>query len=266
MGAIAMILAALIAGSFVGITSNEEDEADDNLDELSKDEVAHQARDDTDDTKIDIFDYLVDEPIDSKIPDTEQNEWIEGSEDDDKIFGGSGDDLLRGLGGDDNIQGGQGHDLIEGGLGTDVLNGSSGNDILVGIDFSEPGNANDDDTLFGGTGDDVLIVGSNDTATGGTGNDFFVSGDWIGNDPPPVITDFETQQDKLVIYIESELGPQSEIGIQPHDGITNVSNILLDGKTIAIVKSDAELGATDLKIIFGNAEGAFNLIDQGDWR
>lgn len=72
----------------------------------------------------------------------------------DSIFGTSGDDELSGLGGDDSIDGGYG--------GIDTLYGGTGNDLLW---------TRTDDLAYGGDGDDTLSVGGDGPSVldGGTG-------------------------------------------------------------------------------------------------
>jgi len=90
--------------------------------------------------------------------------------------------LLAGLA-DDNLLGGWGNDVLVGNGGNDYLLGAGGNDILVGgaIDsanpfdeFSSSKNSLVTSQLFGGSGDDTLVVMDGEVqATGGDGNDIF---------------------------------------------------------------------------------------------
>ena len=79
------------------------------------------------------------------------------------------------------ISGGRGDDLIIGGLGHDRISGGSGNDTLQG-DHSEP-ESHRRNVIYGGSGEEMLIVGDNsghsrgrvtDRAYGGSGNDRIV--------------------------------------------------------------------------------------------
>ena len=68
---------------------------------------------------------------------------------------------------------------IDGGDDNDHLYGSSGDDLLIG----GPGN----DRLYGGSGEDTLIAGSGyDYLDGGTGNDFIDGGPGQRPNPRPV--------------------------------------------------------------------------------
>jgi Ca2+-binding RTX toxin-like protein len=90
--------------------------------------------------------------------------------------------LLAGLA-DDNVLGGWGNDVLVGNGGNDYLLGAGGNDILVGgaIDsanpfdeFSSSKNSLVTSQLFGGSGDDTLVVMDGEVqAAGGDGNDIF---------------------------------------------------------------------------------------------
>ena len=119
-----------------------------------------------------------------------------------------GDDVITGSSASDTIYGQEGHDTIYGGGGHDGLYGGTGDDLLVGDD--KPENLDDvtvegikglveddgldafiksvegtdadgDDRLFGGTGDDVLLgMGGDDYIDGGAGEDAIFGGS--GND------------------------------------------------------------------------------------
>ncbi len=105
---------------------------------------------------------------------------------DDVIVGGPGNDYLLGFGGDDTISGGGGYDTLSGNSGADTLDGGDDNDILYSADISPPfgfpyyGNpytppvldtGSEVDTVTGGAGDDMLLVGYGDNADGGEGLD-----------------------------------------------------------------------------------------------
>lgn len=122
---------------------------------------------------------------------TSRRDVIVGSEGDDVIKGNGGNDVICGNGGDDTINGNSGNDLIEGGIGSDYVAGDAGDDTLRG--FINPGINFDvtdegitpgaDDTVLGGSGDDLLIDfwGWNHL-DGGSGNDWvFGQGELFGN-------------------------------------------------------------------------------------
>ena len=127
---------------------------------------------------------------------------------DDSLTGrDGGDDVITGSSASDTIYGQEGHDTIYGGGGHDGLYGGTGDDLLVGddkpenlddvtvegikdltaddldafIQSVEGPDADGDDRLFGGTGDDVLLgMGGDDYIDGGAGEDAIFGGS--GND------------------------------------------------------------------------------------
>ena len=128
------------------------------------------------------------------------NDTIEGQEGSDTIFGGSGNDLLFGDridriagGSTDSIFGEEGNDSLIGGVENDILDGGDGEDTLLGVDPS----ANDElgentiDTLSGGSGEDIFVLGRNDSV--------FYNDGIPGNleDDFALITDYEIDTDKL---------------------------------------------------------------------
>ncbi len=134
---------------------------------------------------------------------------IAGRDGNDTIIGFLGDDFLEGQNGDDIIFSGQGNDLLIGSNGVDTLFGDIGIDTVYGGSESDIifGN-NDQDTLFGDGGDDSIYGGQgNDSLIGGTGSDLLL-GD-RGNDTLvgisnenlgyTLITDFDGNEDKLLL-------------------------------------------------------------------
>lgn len=120
---------------------------------------------------------------------------------DDTIIGSRADDIFFGQEGDDTIFGGTGDDLLVGDdkpedLAADTVTGikALGTDAALDafIDSVENPDADGNDQLFGGAGDDILIGGSgNDYLDGGAGEDAIFGG--AGNDI--IVYD---QQDYLV--------------------------------------------------------------------
>ncbi len=96
------------------------------------------------------------------------DDLIFGGEDNDFLNGGAGLDTINGEGGNDQIFAGPGdeaNDQFIGGDGADIIGGGAGNDLLIGGLFvigtvTGAGDLPDGDTLFGGTGEDVLILGN----------------------------------------------------------------------------------------------------------
>ena len=118
---------------------------------------------------------------------------------DDTITGSSASDIIYGQEGDDIIYGSSGHDTLYGGTGDDLLVGDDKpedlNDVTVEsikklvetdaldafIESVEGKDADGNDQLFGGVGNDVLFgMGGDDYLDGGTGEDAIFGG--AGND------------------------------------------------------------------------------------
>lgn len=97
---------------------------------------------------------FVDEPTLGRktIVGTSGDDVLEGTDADEKFIGADGDDTIFGQGGKDLLYGNEGNDELHGGTGRDQLFGGSGNDFLEG------GQDDDLDLLYGGIGDDILIV------------------------------------------------------------------------------------------------------------
>lgn len=72
-------------------------------------------------------------------------------------------------GGNDTITGDGVDNVLNGGAGTDSITGGGGNDTLIGGTGA--------DELFGGLGDDEIYLAEGDSAFGGSGDDLFVLGD-----------------------------------------------------------------------------------------
>ena len=113
------------------------------------------------------------------------------------LFGGDGDDGVDSYGSDNTLFGGKGHDVLSG-QENDRLFGGAGNDYLGGEDSGVLAGGNGDDELsyasngtlvglsaklFGGNGDDFIVVYAAEefTAAGGAGNDVLVA--WDGYRP-----------------------------------------------------------------------------------
>ncbi len=115
------------------------------------------------------------------------------------IAGGAGDDRLDGGAGNDTLSGGAGDDILTGGSGVDLVQGGAGNDTLLTssdgiwsanfacLNSGSPGNP--------GSGQKVMISGAirnfdafdggtdNDTLKGGSGNDIIVLDDSYSASP-----------------------------------------------------------------------------------
>lgn len=155
------------------------------------------------------------------------NDVLDGGSGNDRLNGGLGRDWLHGDAGDDRLDGGYGSDVLSGGTGRDELAGGAGSDLLTGGAVLPSGmtlqalvNLRDDiadgfldaasieglaaynedgasDTLNGGDGDDVLILGEGDHGTGGAGADDFALFQGTPT-APSIIADFDADEDMLV--------------------------------------------------------------------
>jgi 2',3'-cyclic-nucleotide 2'-phosphodiesterase (5'-nucleotidase family) len=142
---------------------------------------------------------------------------LNGGVDDDQVFGGEGNDALSGGSGKDKLFGEAGNDTLDGGGGKDTLDGGAGNDryimndqdtikeldgggtdtvestvsfklpsfvenlILLGTAHIDGTGGNDNNTITGNVGDNVLKGGGGtDTLNGGDGDDVLDGG--VGND------------------------------------------------------------------------------------
>lgn len=106
------------------------------------------------------------------------NDELQGSSGADFLAGGRGNDQLFGDQGNDELQGGAGNDLMSDlSEGADTLLGGAGDDLLRGdaVDYQRDvlhGGSNDD-SLFGGTGFDLLIAGQDNDFIQGMGGEYY---------------------------------------------------------------------------------------------
>ena len=109
------------------------------------------------------------------------SETLDAGNGDDFAWGAEGDDLVQGGPGNDELHGGPGDDICEGGTGDDVLWGDADDDILDGADGDDvlyPGSGID--VVFAGNGDDQIVLldvcelTSGKTLYGGPGDDTLV--------------------------------------------------------------------------------------------
>ena len=144
----------------------------------------------------------------------EGNDSLWGLDGNDTLHGDAGNDRLYGGAGNDTLHGDAGMDVLVGGSGNDYLDGGDGNDVLIGdgqtnlqsiveetvnaetfhdfLTLKSPSELENyigqyetledrNDTLNGGSGDDLLFgMGGDDALYGGDGNDMLFGGS--GND------------------------------------------------------------------------------------
>jgi subtilisin family serine protease len=101
---------------------------------------------------------------------TDAEDTLIGSANNEAIAGLAGNDTLLGKSGLDTLLGGQGDDSIESNGGKALLLGGEGDDELSAVTYIEA--ANDNSTLLGGQGEDVLVGSTKeDLLFGGSGAD-----------------------------------------------------------------------------------------------
>ena len=176
----------------------------------------------------------------------EGDDAIEGGAGNDSLLGGNGFDSLQGGTGNDSLDGGYGRDLLAGGGGADVVDGGEGSDTLWG---QWPDEADQDaDFLNGGGGDDLLMLGAGDYGHGGAGADVFGLLDIGPNDPPIQITDFNPEEDALVVLYDAAQHPDPQLSVET-DANGGATRLMLDGITLANLTnvSGIDLGAILLR-------------------
>jgi len=178
---------------------------------------------------------------------------IEGNYRNNTIIGGDGDERilvgefasLNSQGGANNVDGGAGNDTITG-VGatfftTDV---DDGNETFITLE---------QDTLNGGAGDDVLISRNGNILTGGDGADVFALREDGGTNTagdtrvaPSVITDFNPDEDAIVIDTSTASGPDPLTIVPFADG--SGATIEKGDQIIAQVTGGQDLTVEDLVI------------------
>ncbi len=166
----------------------------------------------------------------------EGDDHLVGGDGNDSLVGGEGEDTLLGDAGDDALDGGGGNDLLAGGAGSDTLDGGAGNDTIWGQTYDHPDERAD--FLNGLAGDDTLMLGAGDYGNGGDGADAFHLLDIGADDPPMQITDFNPQEDSLLVMYDAVLHPDPQLTIETSASGTT---LLLDGVPLANLQSLAAL-------------------------
>jgi len=202
------------------------------------------------------------------------SDTIDGGADDDIISGGANDDFLRGGAGNDIMSGDNGADTLGGGLGDDVIFGT---ETAIGAtnagDFAAllaenpadpigatyfPAAGSDDsdvaDTLDGGYGDDVLVLGSSDIAEGGAGDDLFNIGDWITAGNSATLSDYTAGEDQIVYSFDFAAGAPDTVTVTD-DGAGNAL-ITVDGQVVATVTGAAATLSSDDIVLLSRSDTA----------
>lgn len=210
---------------------------------------------------------------------------LTGGEGNDALFGGEGNDQISGGAGDDTLSGGAGRDVLLGSTGADALFGGLGGDFLSGVapsddaplidtelreeynsaltnahgaaltttdedrfirDFTSNAGADAPDALFGGFGTDYLMGDDGDTVSGGADADWFGVA-WTTGNAPVSITDFSSDDQGLMIYLDDMPETPPEFGLRDAAGGTG-SEVLVDGEVVAAL-ADVTVASADLSLL-----------------
>lgn len=185
-------------------------------------------------------DRLIGNAGDDSLCGHEGNDLLSGGTGADSLMGGGGHDALSGQGGNDWLAGGEGDDLMRGGGGEDTLDGGAGNDTLEGGQ-SVP------DFLNGGDGDDALSLGAGDYGHGGAGEDVFSLVDWVGQGGLATISDFDPEEDAIVVVYDAAQTLTPEVTLEPTDA--GDMTILVDGDPVAFVAGGSGLTLSDIRMM-----------------
>lgn len=192
------------------------------------------------------------------------NDTIYAGDGDDSVIGGEGDDLIF-LGdgediyvaeedevtdrGNDIIRGGSGDDGIVDFRGSDTLYGDDGDDVLAAFGIGNTPDA--PDTLDGGSGEDVLFGDNGDILTGGDGADIFAAIQPASVDTEAVtITDFEIEEDTLIVFVPEANDPAEEIELR-YDSDENALRAFWRDEEVAVLNglNDSDASNVDISII-----------------
>ncbi len=165
------------------------------------------------------------------------------------LLGGRGDDALLGAEGDDVLDGGEGADVLFGGWGDDILTGleqaNTPSGATSGVTETEP----ESDFLNGGGGDDTLLTGAGDVVTAGDGADSIVLGDWIADGDAAELTDFNPEEDRLMLVWDTEQDPDPEIEVIADPVTPGLTHIVVNGAELARVQGGGDVSAADILLV-----------------
>lgn len=172
---------------------------------------------------------------------------LDGGDGNDTLQGGQGDDTLTGGDGDDGLMGNYGNDSLNGGNGQDTLFGGWGNDTVNGVE-ALPGDQAQD-FLNGGGGDDRIIAGAGDIVTGGDGADSILVGNWISGGDAVEVTDFNPEEDQLVVAWDLDDNPNPEINVTEDTEAPGTMRVSIDGSEVAVLNDAAGLTVADIALV-----------------
>lgn len=222
------------------------------------------------------------EPIEAGLGDDivrggDGDDTVDAGAGDDRVFGEAGEDLIAGNAGNDFLRGGAGDDLLLDSDGADTLRGDTGDDLLIstgvtdqaafldavialsddtdadsgpgindidGLDLTQDQDT-EGDVVDGGAGEDAIFFGQGDTVTGGDGADFFVGGQTLVAGDPAVITDFEVNEETLVLTTDGGDAPTLAVSNVGGDAVLS-----LDGDPVVILPGlGADFTLDDVELI-----------------
>lgn len=249
-------------------------EGDDFLDGQAGDDILHgRAGDDT------IFGREGDDVLEG----ADGDDMLCSGDGDDVVTGNRGQDLIEGQGGEDfvsgdygwdSVFGNEGNDTVLGGRGGDVVNGGEDDDLVFGgiiegvplnleeLEALRDGGSLSDvnggiemrddslsNTVWGGAGDDDLILGSGDIADGNSGADTYhimseqIAADTVGE---ATISSYVAEEDTITIIVD-DTEAEADISVTD-DGDDSV--IRLGDTVLARVEGSAgTLSAADISLI-----------------
>ncbi len=196
------------------------------------------------------------------------SDYIQGNAGADSLDGGTGSDRLNGGADNDQIVAGDGNDSVNGNLGNDTIAGEAGSDALRG------GQGND--SITGDASDDTISGDlGRDTLSGGAGRDGFIfSGQSSTAATPDTITDFDPQQETLMIgYIpvavltgasQTSFSAATDLAQQLFDGRSGnqeVAAVAVGSDTYIFFSSNGGATADSAVLLQSVAPGAIDLQD-----
>ena len=143
----------------------------------------------------------------------------------------SGVEQFQGTAGDDTISSATGSVSLAGGAGDDTLIGGTYEQVTTSGSHGEIrwGQGDSDDLLLGGDGNDTICFDRADTVTGGAGRDSLV---YLADaNSSASVTDFTAGEDVMTIYLNPEdvsmthatLDNPGKIPVSENDGRTTIS-------------------------------------------
>lgn len=161
--------------------------------------------------------------------------------------------MISGDLGADALQGGLDNDTLSGGLGEDTLFGGWGDDQLNGVedDTNVDGiqDTDDADFLNGGGGNDQILAGKDDIVTAGAGDDTIVLGDWITEGHAAQITDFNGDEDNILLVWDDAAGDEPTVGLQINPTNPDLIQILMNGTAVADLDAGSDIELSDIVLI-----------------